>query len=102
MFASRMGATAGSFHPPGGAPFAGEHEQVVAAKPAFGLEDERAQSAFIEARAADIAEIGRETFFGRIPKKLPGDLVESFWRGGSHGGKHQPHQRRAAFDVLGA
>src|SRR5207248_9439671 len=51
------------------------HESFIA-EPPFRLEYERRNCVLIESAAAYLAEILRQRFFGRVPKKFPGDVLE--------------------------
>ena len=102
MFAAGVRATARHGDAPGGPAFAGQHQQMFLAEAAFGFEDQRGQGLAIEPAAAYLAEIGGESFLRRIPKQLPGYVIEDSGRDRPQGRKHEPHHGGAAFDVFRA
>src|SRR5438445_678853 len=77
------------------------HESFIA-EPPFRLEYERRNCVPVESAAAYLADILRQRFFGRVQKKLPGDVLEYSGRVILHRLQHQPHHHRAAFDVVRA
>src|SRR5258708_6461737 len=102
MFASRVRAASAYGHAPCGPSLARHHHEALFAQPPFGFQDEPGESVPVKAGTADLAEVMRESFFGRVQKQPPGDILKLCRSLRPERGQHQPHHYCAALDIMGS